>query len=264
MRAMDSGFIHPSAVIDPQATLGQGVRVGPYAVIEAQVNVGDDCHIGAHALLSGPLTLGPRNTVGAHAVLGQAPQDHGYQGEPTSVVIGSDNVFREFVTIHRASTKEEGITRIGDHNLLMAYSHVGHDGQLGSFITIANAAQLAGHVQVADRAYISALVGVHQFVHIGTLALLGGGAVVTQDVAPFCMVTGNRARLRGLNTTGLRRAGYDRATRQTIKALYDTVFRSGQPLAEALQHLRDNPSLSGPACDVMLAFCEQSQRGIIR
>lgn len=264
MRAMDSGLIHPTAVIDPQATLGQRIHVGPYAVIDAHVSVGDDCHIGAHALLSGPLTLGPRNTIGAHAVLGQAPQDHGYQGEPTSLVIGCDNVFREFVTIHRASTKEQGITRIGDHNLLMAYSHVGHDGQLGSFITLANAAQLAGHVHVADRAYISALVGVHQFVRIGTLALLGGGAVVTQDVAPFCIVTGNRARLRGLNTTGLRRAGYDRATRQTIKALYDRVFRSGQPLADALRQLREDSSLSGPACDAMLAFCEQSQRGIIR
>lgn len=264
MRSMDSGCIHPTALIDSRARLGERVSVGPYAVIEAAVNVGDDCDIGAHALLSGPLTLGPRNRVGAHAVLGQPPQDHGYQGEPTELIIGSDNDLREFVTIHRASTKDQGITRVGNHNLLMAYSHVGHDGQLGNDITIANGAQLAGHVEVADRAYISALCGVHQFVRIGTLALLGGGAVVTQDVAPFCLVTGNRARLRGLNTTGLRRAGYDRAARQQIRALYDVVFRAGQPLASALEQLEQDPQFDGPAGDVMRAFCQSSQRGIIR
>ncbi len=200
--------IHPSAIIDPKAQLGAGVSVGAYAVIGAQVEVGDHCVIGAHAVLEGPLRLGPRNQIFAHATLGLPPQDNGYQGEPTWLEIGADNQLREFVTIHRASTKEQGITRIGDRNLLMAYSHVGHDGQLGNDITISNASQLAGHVHVADRAYISAVCGIHQFVHIGSLAMVGGGGVVTQDVAPYCMVAGNRARLRGAEYARARTRGY--------------------------------------------------------
>jgi len=264
MRSMDSGCIHPTAVIDSRARLGERVRVGPYAVIEAAVNVGDDCDIGAHALLSGPLTLGPRNRVGAHAVLGQPPQDHGYQGEPTELIIGSDNDLREFVTIHRASTKDQGITRVGNHNLLMAYSHIGHDCQLANHIAIANAAHLAGHVHIADRVYVSALCGVHQFVRIGTLALLGAGTMVSQDVAPFCMVVGNRAQLKGLNSVGLRRAGYDRAARQQIRTIYDVIFRTGQPLSSALEQLQKDPQFDGSARDVMYAFCQASRRGIIR
>jgi UDP-N-acetylglucosamine acyltransferase len=264
MRAMDSALVHPTAIIDAQAALGERVSVGPYAVIGAQVVIGDDCHIGAHAVLEGPLKLGPRNRLGPHTILGQPPQDHGYRGEPTELVVGSDNDFREFVTLHRASTKESGRTQIGDRNLLMAYSHVGHDSQLGSDITIANASQLAGHVKVADRAYISALCGVHQFVQIGTLAMLGGGAVVTQDVAPYCMVAGNRARLRGLNSTGLRRAGINATTRRQIKQAYEQIFRQSQSLQAALTSIRADPTLAIPAITDWLAFIENSQRGIIR
>lgn len=256
--------IHPSAIVDPQALLGVGVQVGAYAVIGAKVQIGDDCVIGPHAVLEGPMQLGPRNQISAHATLGLPPQDNGYQGEPTRLEIGADNQLREFVTIHRASTKESGVTRLGDRNLLMAYSHVGHDGQLGSDITISNASQLAGHVHVADRAYISAVCGIHQFVHVGTLAMVGGGAVVTQDVAPYCMVAGNRARLRGLNTRGMERAGMDGSTRRLIRRCYQTIFRSGQPLAEALAEIEANAELQHSAINEMLEFIRESERGVIR
>lgn len=256
--------IHPSAIVDPHALLGVGVQVGAYAVIGAKVQIGDDCVIGPHAVLEGPMQLGPRNQISAHATLGLPPQDNGYQGEPTRLEIGADNQLREFVTIHRASTKESGVTRLGDRNLLMAYSHVGHDGQLGSDITISNASQLAGHVHVADRAYISAVCGIHQFVHVGTLAMVGGGAVVTQDVAPYCMVAGNRARLRGLNTRGMERAGMDGSTRRLIRRCYQTIFRSGQPLAEALAEIQANAELQHSAINEMLEFIRESERGVIR
>jgi len=256
--------IHPTAIVDTNARLGEGVHVAAYAVIGAGVEVGDHCVIGPHAVLEGPLQLGPRNIISAHATLGLPPQDNGYQGEPTRLEIGADNQLREFVTLHRASTKEDGVTRLGNRNLLMAYSHVGHDGQLGDDITISNASQLAGHVHVADRAYISAVCGIHQFVHIGTLAMVGGGAVVTQDVAPFCTVTGNRARLRGLNSRGMERAGMDADSRRLIRRCYQVIFRSGMKLDEALHEIAADPGLQHPAASQMIDFIRASDRGVIR
>lgn len=256
--------IHPTAIVHASAELGARTEVGAYAVVGPDVQMDDDCVIGAHAVLEGPLTLGPRNRLSAHATLGLAPQDNGYRNEPTRLEIGADNVFREFVTVHRASTKEDGVTRIGHRNLFMAYSHVGHDGQLGDDITISNASQLAGHVHVDDRAYISAVCGIHQFVHIGTLAMVGGGAVVTQDVAPYCTVAGNRARLRGLNSRGMERAGIDRSTRRAIRQAYQRIFRNGEPLASALAAIEASPDWPIDAVQQFVDFIRQSQRGIIR
>ena len=261
---MQETLIHPSAVINPRATLGARVSIGAYAVIGAGVEIGDDCDIGPHVVLSGPMVLGARNRLSAHATLGLAPQDNSYNDEPTRLEVGTDNIFREFVTIHRASTKEDGITRIGNRNLLMAYSHVGHDGRLGDDITIANASQLAGHVHVQDRAYISALCGIHQFVHIGTLAMVGGGAVVTQDVAPFSMVAGNRARLRGLNTRGIERAGLDKPSSRCIRKAHTRIFRSGSTLADAIADLQSDPAMALPEIKELIAFIQSSTRGIIR
>ncbi len=261
---MQETLIHPTAVIDARARLGARVSIGAYTVIGPDVEIGDDCQIGPHVVLEGPTILGARNRISAHATLGLGPQDNGYRGEPTRLEIGSDNTIREFVTIHRASTKEDGITRVGERNLFMAYSHIGHDGQLGNDITIANASQLAGHVHVADRAYISAVCGIHQFVHIGTLAMVGGGAVVTQDVAPFTMVAGNRARLRGLNTRGMQRAGLDKPTCQCIRQAYRQVFRRGLTLAEAIASIQANPELDRPEVADLIHFIQSSTRGIIR
>ena len=262
---MTESLIHPTAQVDPGARLGVGVRIAAYAVIGADVELGDDCAVGPHAVLEGPLQLGSRNRISAHAVLGLAPQDNAYRGEPTRLEIGADNEFREFVTVHRASTKEQGVTRIGNRNLLMAYSHVGHDGWLGDDIVIANASQLAGHVRVADRAYISAVCGVHQFVRIGRLAMLGGGAVVTRDVAPYTTVAGNRARLRGLNTRGMQRAGLDAGARQRLRQAYDHFFREGLTRDRALERIGTDPALRGcPEIAHFIAFVRASERGIIR
>lgn len=256
--------IHPTAVIHPQAELEAGVEVGAYAVIGADVRIGAGTIIGPHAVLEGPLRLGPRNHLAAHVTLGLPPQDDGYAGEPTELVIGSDNRFREFFTAHRASTKEDGVTRIGSHNLFMAYSHIGHDGRIGDRVTISNASQLAGHVQVDDRAYISAVCGIHQFVRIGSLSMVGGGAVVTQDVAPYCTVTGNRARLRGLNHRGLQRAGLDAGERRRIRQAYDLVFRRGLTREQARQAITDDPGLATPWVEALVAFMTDSNRGLVR
>ncbi|PWG63921.1 acyl-ACP--UDP-N-acetylglucosamine O-acyltransferase [Sediminicurvatus halobius] len=257
-------MIHDTAVIDPEARLGRNVRVGAYAVIGAGVTLGDGCEVGPHAVLEGPATLGPGNRLAAHAVLGLPPQDTGYAGEPTRLEIGARNVFREFVTVHRGTPKDRGVTRIGDDNLFMAYTHLGHDGDLGSRVTIANGSQLAGHVHVGDQAYISAVCGVHQFVRIGRNAMLGGGAVVTQDVAPYVTVAGNRARLHGLNSRGLRRAGLSLAAQQAIRGAYRLLFREGLRLEEALARIEADPALDLPEIAELVTFVRQSRRGLIR
>ncbi len=261
---MQETRIHPTACIDDGAEIGERCGVAAYAIVGPDVSIGDDCVIGPHVVLEGPLRLGPGNHVAAHATLGLPPQDTGYQGEPTALEIGAGNTFREFVTVHRASTKEDGVTRVGNNNLFMAYSHVGHDGRIGDGITISNASQLAGHVHVDDQAYISAVCGIHQFVHIGRLAMVGGGAVVTRDVAPYTLVAGNRARLRGLNNRGLARAGLGMDQRRGIRRAYDLVFRRGQSVDSALEAISEDPQLTGPAIEGFTGFIRASRRGLTR
>ena len=261
---MQESRIHPTACIDPKAELGERARVAPYAIVGADVCIGDDCVVGPHAVLEGPLHLGAHNHVGAHASLGLPPQDTRYLGEPTRLEIGTGNTFREFVTIHRASTKEDGVTRVGSDNLFMAYSHVGHDGRIGNEVTVSNASQLAGHVHVEDQAYISAVCGIHQFVHIGRLAMVGGGAVVTRDVAPYSMVAGNRARLRGLNNRGMARAGMDAGLRRRLRQAHDLVFRRGHSLEQALQAIEAGSAWSCPEVQGFVRFIRASRRGLTR
>lgn len=257
-------MIHDTAVIDPDARLGRDVRIGAYAVIGTGVTLGDGCEVGAHAVIEGPTRLGAGNRLAAHVVLGLPPQDTGYAGEPTTLEIGARNTFREFVTVHRGTPKDRGVTRIGDDNLLMAYTHLGHDGDLGSRVTIANGSQLAGHVHVGDQAYISAVCGVHQFVRIGRNAMLGGGAVVTQDVAPYVTVAGNRARLHGLNSRGLRRAGLSSEVQHAIRRAYRLLFRSGLRLEAATARIAEDPALAYPEIEALLEFIRHSRRGLIR
>ena len=261
---MTNASIHASAIVDPDAQLGERVRIGPHAVIGAGVRIGDDCEVGASVVLSGPLTLGARNRLHAHAVLGEPPQDVSYRDEPTQLVVGDDNTFREFVTVHRASTKEAGVTAIGDRNLLMVASHVGHDCQLGNDIIIANSSQLGGHVHIDDRAYISAACAIHQFVHIGALAMLGGGAIVSRDVAPYCMAAGNRARLRGLNVRGLKRAGISPASQRALKAAYRAFFRAGHGTETAIAAIEAGELHHHPEVARFVAFVRASERGILR
>jgi len=257
-------MIHETAIIDPQAVLGRNLRIGAYAVIGAGVSLGDGCEVGPHAVIEGPTRLGCGNRLSAHAVLGLPPQDTRYAGEPTTLEIGARNTFREFVTIHRGTPKDRGVTRIGDDCLLMAYSHVGHDCELGSRIVMANASTLGGHVQVGSEAYISGLCAVHQFCRIGRNAMLGGGTIATQDVAPYVTVAGTRAALHGLNSRGLRRAGITPGAQRAIRAAYRLLFRSGLRLEEATAHIAGDPELACPEVDELLEFIRHSGRGLVR
>jgi len=224
---------HPTAVIDPGAEIGEDVEIGPFAVVGAGVRVGAGCRIHAHVVLEGPLTLGARNVVHPFAVLGGAPQ-HKKPGGVTRAVVGDDNTFREHVTVHRG-TREP--TCIGSGNLLMAQVHVAHDVRVGSRCTIANGVQLAGHVVVEDHATFGGLAGVAQFVRVGEGAFVAAGAMVERDVPPFCIVQGDRARVRAVNRVGLERQGVPAESVGEIERIFRAVFASKRPRAEVLREL---------------------------
>jgi UDP-N-acetylglucosamine acyltransferase len=228
--------VHPTAVVDPRAELAEDVEVGPFAVVGAGVRIGAGCRIHAHAVVYGPLAMGERNTVHAFAVLGGEPQ-HKKPGGVTRVDIGDDNTFREHVTVHRGTLEP---TRIGSKNLFMAQAHVAHDVQIGSSCTIANAVQLAGHVVVGDHATFGGLAGVAQFVRVGVGAFVAAGAMVERDVPPFCIVQGDRARVRAVNRVGLERQGVPAASIAEIERIFRAVFapaRARRPRAEILAEL---------------------------
>lgn len=252
-------LIHPTAVIDPRAELAAGVEVGPYAVIGADVQIGPDCRIGPHVVLEGRLRMGSRNRIFPGACLGLEPQDLKYSGDPTGVEIGDDNTIRECVTINRA-THGQACTRIGNGNLLMAYSHLGHNCELGDRIVLANGVAVAGHVVIGDRAVVGGVLGIHQFVHIGTLAMVGGMSRIERDVPPYCMVEGHPARVRALNRIGLQRSGLAEHAEgrhlDDLRAAWTLIYRRGHTLAEALTRLRQAPLTA--AADTLVAFLEAS------
>ncbi|MBM5813877.1 MAG: acyl-ACP--UDP-N-acetylglucosamine O-acyltransferase [Cyanobacteria bacterium M_DeepCast_100m_m1_067] len=251
--------IHSTAVVDPRAELADGVSVGPYAVIGPEVQLGPDCRIGPHVVLDGRVRMGRGNRIFPGACIGLEPQDLKYTGDPTEVVLGDDNTIRECVTINRATTGHQQ-TRLGSGNLLMAYSHLGHNCELGDRIVIANGVAVAGHVVIGDRAVIGGVLGIHQFVHIGTLAMVGGMSRIERDVPPFTMVEGHPSRVRALNKIGLRRSGLveiDGGQQfDDLKQTWTLLYRSGLTLAEALGQLRCQP-LHG-AADQLCAFLEAS------
>ena len=251
--------IHPTAVVDPRARLGNGVEIGPYAVIGPEVELGDGCRIGPHVVLDGRVRLGRDNRVFPGACIGAEPQDLKYGGAPTEVVLGDGNTIRECVTINRATAEGEK-TSLGDHNLLMAYSHIGHNCQLGDRIVIANGVAVAGHVVIGDRAVIGGVLGIHQFVHIGTMAMVGGMSRIDRDVPPFTMVEGHPGRVRGLNRIGLRRSGMaERHGGEELRQLQDIwnlIYRRDLVLSEALSQARQLTLL--PAAAELCGFLEQS------
>ncbi len=258
-----SARIHPTAIVDPGATLGDGVVVGPYAVIEAGVELGDGCHVGPFCRLSGPTVIGPRNRFESHCSVGAPPQDLKYGGEPTRLEIGEGNVFREFVTLHRGTPGGGGVTRIGSHGLFMAYAHVAHDCRVGDHVIFANAATLAGHVEVADHATIGAFSAVHQFCRVGPYAFLGGFTVATKDCLPFMRTVGSRpARCFGPNTIGLERKGFDeerrRALRRAWRYLHDRKLATSEALGRIAAELGDQPDVR-----LLLEFIAASERGVI-
>lgn len=251
-------MIHPTAIIHPKAQIDSTVRIGPYAVIDEGVRVAAHCSIGPYVHLTGNTTIGEANQFYSGCVIGEAPQDLKYRGAPTLLKIHERNVFREHVTVHRSAKAGEA-TSLGSDNFLMANCHVGHNCRLGNHVILANGALLGGHVSVDDRAFISGNCLVHQFVRVGTLALMQGGSAVSKDLPPFTVARGDNG-ICGLNTVGLRRAGYTSDQRLELKRLYHALFRSGRNLQASLAEARDR-YCSAPA-QVLIDFLASSARGV--
>ncbi len=257
--------IHPTAVVSKKAELANDVEVGPYTVIDGAVVLHSGVTIGSHVVLKGPTVVGEGTRVFHHAVLGEDPQDLKYKGEETRLEIGKRNTFREFSTAHRgtAGAKGGGVTRIGDDNLFMAYSHVAHDCVVGNGCVFANCAALAGHVVIQDAAILGGLSGVHQHSRVGRIAMVGGGAMCTQDVPPFTIAQGDRARLFGLNIVGLRRHGVRQESIAALRDAYRELFSQGLPLRIALEQVRASYA-AVPEVKELVEFIENSARGVCR
>lgn len=254
-------MIHPTAIIHPDARLGLDVHIGAYAVIGAQVSIGDGCSIGQHAVIEGPTSLGANNRIYPHACLGTDAQDLGQAAPLARLEIGADNTFREFVTVNRGSAKDQGVTRIGDANFFMAYSHVAHDCVVGHHVIIANATTLAGHVTIGDHVNFGGLCAVHQFARIGSYAMVGGGSMMTHDVPPYVIAAGNRAKLYGLNRVGLQRLGFSADELRQLKQIYKLLFRSNRHLDE-VKIAACEAGLDSPHVSHLLDFVSTSKRGI--
>ncbi len=254
-------MIHPTAIIDPAAELDEGVEVGPYAIIGPRVQIGGGSSVGSHVVLRGPTSIGRDNRIFQFASVGEDPQDKKYAGEETRLEIGDRNVIREFVTLHRGTAQDAGVTRIGNDNLFMAYVHVAHDCQIGDHVIMSNAASLAGHVLVGEWAILGGFAIVHQFCRIGAHCLAGGGSVVLQDIPPFILVSGHPARPRGINFEGLRRRNFEPEAIAAIKQAYRLLYKSRQRLEEALTAMR---ALGSPDVDRLADFVAASPRGFVR
>ncbi len=255
--------LHPTGIIHPTAELSDGVEVGPYAIIGEEVKIGSGCRVHAHAHIAPYTTIGPRCEIYPFASIGTLPQDLKFDGRRTETIIGTDNIIREFVTINRASVGGDGTTRVGDHNFLMAYTHVAHDCIVGSNVVMANGATLGGHVTVDDYAVLGGLCAVHQFARIGTHAHIGGGSMVANDIPPYVLAVGDRARLFGLNLIGLRRRRFPNEVLKALKECYRIVFRSGMLLGLALEEAERK---LGQVAEVRIFvdFIRSSRRGITR
>jgi UDP-N-acetylglucosamine acyltransferase len=255
--------IDPRAAVDPAAKIAEGVEIGAFAVIGPHVEIGPGCVIGPHAVITGWTRLGARNKVYQFASIGDAPQDKKYAGEPTRVEIGSDNVFREYVTVNRGTTHDKGVTTIGDDNLFMASSHVAHDCIVGSHTVFANLATLGGHAEIDDYVILAGFTGVHQFCKIGAHAFIANNTAVTRDVPPYVMAVGHPATPHSINSTGLSRRGFSEAQVRNIKQAYRTLYREGLTLDEATQRLRAAGE-SQPEVQLFVDFFARSTRSLIR
>lgn len=262
--------IHPSAMVDPKAILDSSVEVGAYALIGPHVRIGPGSVVHPFAQVIGHTSLGARNIVHSHCVIGGPPQDKKYKGEPTRVEIGSDNTFRECVTVNSGTVQDIGVTRIGDQNWIMAYVHIAHDCVIGSNTIMANATQIGGHVQMGDWAILGGITAVHQFVKIGAHAMTGAGTTLTQDLPPYVMASGNPAAAHGINSEGLKRRGFAEDQIACIKRAYRLLYKSGASLEQTITQLRD-PGATGAVSEeehgavMMLAnFLSSVSRGIVR
>jgi UDP-N-acetylglucosamine acyltransferase len=256
-------MIDPRAVVSPEARLAADVTVGPFTVIGAGVEIGPRTIVGPHAVINGPTTIGADNHVFQFASIGDAPQDKKYRGEPTRLAIGDRNVFREFCTVNRGTTHDEGVTRVGNDNLLMAYAHVAHDCVVGDNTVFANCATLGGHVEIGDWVILGGLSAVHQFCKVGAHAFLAGGAMVRRDVPPYLIVSGDPAVPQAVNAEGLKRRGFTEEQIRAIRDAYRTLYRSDLKLSEALERLAPS-ARERPEIRSFVDFIQAATRSIVR
>jgi UDP-N-acetylglucosamine acyltransferase len=255
--------IHPTAIISPDAQLDEGVEIGPYTIIGSDVQIGKNTVIGPHTVIDDYTRIGESCRIFQFCSIGAPPQDLKFGGEKTRVVIGNFNMIREFVTIHRATSADIGVTLIGDHNMLMAYTHVAHNCKLDNHIIMSNVATLGGHVHVEDYAIISGLSAVHQFSRIGAHSIIGGASGVAKDVPPYTLANGNRAHLFGLNLVGLKRRNFPEETIAALGRAYRIIFRSRLLLDAAIKKVEEEVE-NFPEVQHFVQFIKESKRGICR
>jgi len=253
-------MIHPTAIIEEGAQVADNVRIGAYSVIGAQVRIGEGTEIASHTLIEGITTIGRNNRIFSHAVLGSIPQDLKYHGEEVRLEIGDGNTIREFTLINPGTEGGGGVTRIGNENLLMGYVHVAHDVIIGDHCILANAATLAGHVELGNYVVIGGMTPIHQFVTVGDYAMVAGASALSQDIPPYCLAEGNRAVVRGLNLTGLRRR-LDRMDIDAIKRAYRELFESGEAIRDTAERLLNENDVN-EAVEKLCRFIMESRRGI--
>ena len=259
--------IHPTAIVEPGARLGENVTIGAYTIVREQVQIGEGTTVGPHCVIEGRTTIGRANRIFQFCSLGAVPQDKKYAGEPTRLEIGDRNTIREFCTFNLGTVQDMAVTRIGDDNWIMAYVHIAHDCQVGNQTIMANNATLGGHVHLGDWVFVGGLTGVHQFVKVGAHAMAGFGSAVTQDVPPFMLVDGNPLAVRGFNVEGLRRRGFDAPRIAAVKQMHRLLYREGKTFEQAREAIealgREAPHAAADVA-VMSAFLANSKRGIAR
>jgi len=253
--------IHSTAIIDPSAIIGKDVQIGPYSVIGPRVEIGADTWVGPHVVINGPTKIGRDNRIFQFSSIGEITQDLKYKGEETFLEIGDHNIIREFCTVNRGSVQDKSITRIGNHNLLMAYVHIAHDCIIGNHVVFSNNASLAGHVVIEDHVVLGGFSGVFQFCRVGAHSFISTNSVVIKDVPPYVKVSGYYAKPFGLNTVGLQRRGFTAEAVTELKRAYRIIYRNGLTVANALNELK---ALISPEVQQLIQFIENSSAGIVR
>ena len=256
-------MIHPTAVISESATIGENVTIGPFCVVDDNVTIGDGCILKSHVVVRGTTRIGKNNKFFQFSSIGEDCQDKKYAGEPTELIIGDDNEFREGVTVHRGTVQDEGVTIIGSRGLFMVNAHIAHDCVLGDDIIVANNCAIAGHVHIDDFVIVGGAVGIHQFCKIGAHAFLGAGGIILRDVPPFVMVSGHKNIPQGINSEGLKRRGFDKDEVLAIKRAYKVIYRAGNTIEEAIEAL-EAPAVDHDGVARMVKFLRHAERGIIR
>lgn len=255
-------MIHPTAIIDGKTCIDESVEIGPYCIITGEVTIKKGTKLGSHVVIQGKTEIGENCTISPFASLGGPPQDISYIDDDTALIVGNNNVIKEYVTMNRGTKKGGGVTTVGDNNFIMAYVHIAHDCHVGNYAIMANCATLAGHVEIADSVHFAGLCAVHQFCRIGKLAFVSGLTGVPKDVPPFMIAAGSRAKLYGLNVVGLERHGFPKEEISKLKKAYRILFRSALPLTESIKIIKEE--LAGEHINDLVGFIESSQRGICR